>query len=126
MSDEDERPLVEGFDGPEFQRDENGFVTEWDKRGCKRSIFGWDYGVHSKPVSYLATARPKMGLEDPPPPPPDDSWYDWPFDDVLGQIYDWFIANLTEIISVGEKIGQLLGLLRERFRPPAAAWAAAS
>ena len=52
-------------------------------------------------------------------PPPDDSWYDWPFDDVLGQIYDWFIANLTEIIGVSEKIGQtlgqLLGLLRERL-----------
>ena len=52
-------------------------------------------------------------------PPPDDSWYDWPFDDVLDQIYDWFIANLTEIIGVCEKIGQALGFLRERFRPQA-------
>ena len=47
------------------------------------------------------------------PLPPDDSWYDWPFDDVLDQIYDWSIANLTEIIGVGEKIGQALpGLFR--------------
>lgn len=55
--------------------------------------------------------------------PPDGSWHDWPFDDVLGQICEWFMDHLTEIMGGVEKIPQIPGLLfrwcRERSRPAA-------
>ena len=50
-------------------------------------------------------------------PPDDNSWFDWPFDDVLGQMYDWVAAH-PEIMGLLGKISnipQRLGLGRVRM-----------
>ena len=44
----------------EFRIAEAGFLIRWDAHGNRRSAFGW-YVANGEAVSYLATARPKMG-----------------------------------------------------------------
>lgn len=81
-------PMAEGFDDFEPRRAQCGFMVLEDHFECEHSAFGW-HVVNGKAVSYLATARPKMG----PPPPATATPPSRPGPD------DWDLAPLIRLLN---------------------------